>query len=110
MELVRKVADLAGGCARHEPEGLRLLPPPLLLTCVGLSEGVVGSGDRTRMLKRLALPLLPEDLVDHAASARTACRTQASWSRKRRRKASRSWLFGPCPVTTCLSSSQSGSE
>ena len=110
LELVREVADLAEGCARHEPEGLRLLAPPVLLPRVRLGERVVGSGDRARMLERLALPLLPEDLVDHAASARTACRTQASWSRKRRRKSSRSWLFGPCPVTTSSSSPQSGSE
>ena len=44
-------------------------------------------------------------VVDSASTDRT----QAEFSRAWRRRSSRSSVFGPCPVTTCMSSSQSGS-
>src|SRR5438874_264597 len=59
--------------------------------------------------ERDAFLLLAEDFEDHAASASTTARTHASCSRNFLRNSSRSCVFGPCPVTTCLSSSQSGS-
>src|SRR5205085_10212356 len=65
--------------------------------------------DRAGVLEGLPLPLLAEDLVDHAASASTTWRTHAECSRASRRRSSRSCDFGPCPVTTLRSSSQSGS-
>src|SRR5437763_1380202 len=63
--------------------------------------------DRARVLERLPFALRSEDLVDHAAS-RTD-RTQAEFSRALRRRSRRSSVLGPCPVTTLISSSQSGS-
>ncbi len=44
-----------------------------------------------------------------AAGPSPASRTQAVCSQLRRRKSRRSWLLGPCPVTTDFSSAQSGS-
>src|SRR5262249_46242852 len=61
------------------------------------------------VLERLALPFLPEHFPDHAASASTALRTHSVSSRLSLRKPSRSAVFGPWPVTTVRSSSQSGS-
>src|SRR6266508_507934 len=77
---------------------------------IRLGEREVRRVKRAAVLERLPLPFLAKDLPDHAASARTALRTQAVSSRDQRRKPSRSSVFGPWPVTTCLSSSQSGSE
>src|SRR5947207_7092551 len=108
VELVDPVLDVADRVARDQPERDRLAAAAVLLARPGLREVRVGRGDRARVLEWLATPLLAEDLVDHAAS--TASRTHRSCSRNRRRKASRSSVFGPWPVTTCLSSSQSGSE
>ncbi len=64
LELVRELVDLAHGVARDEPERDRLLPPPVLLARVDLGEALVGRVDRARVLERLALPLLSEDLED----------------------------------------------
>src|SRR5947208_1937971 len=108
VELVRPVADVADRRARDEPERDRLAAAAVLLARPRLREVGVGSDDRAGVLKRLALPLAPEDFpLVHAA--KTTSRTHCSCSRKRRRNSSRSCVFGPCPVTTCLSSSQSGS-
>src|SRR5437763_4823898 len=109
LQLVREVVDLVHGLARDDPEGRRLAAPTVLLACVRLGELLVRSLDRAGMRERLAFTFLTEDLVDHAASARTVRRTQAFSSRVARRSSRRSAVFGPCPVTTCLSSSQSGS-
>src|SRR5579884_365431 len=109
VELVRPVGDLVHGVARHEPERGRLAPAAVLLARPRLRELRVGRDDRPGVLERLALPVLPEDLVHHQAASRTS-RTQRSCSRKRLRNSSRSAVRGPCPVTTCRSSSQSGSE
>src|SRR5215472_16834808 len=76
-ELVREVVDLANRVARDDPERRRLAAPPVLLVRVRLREGRVRSGDGAGVLEGLALALLAKDLVDHAASARIACRTQA---------------------------------
>src|SRR5579859_6346265 len=108
-ELVGEVLDLVDRVARDDPERHRLAATTVLLVRVGVSEGRVGRGHRAGMLERLPLPFLPEDLPDHAASARIARRTQAVSSRDIRRNSSRSAVRGPCPVTTDRSSSQSGS-
>ncbi len=112
LELVRELLDLAHGVSRDEPQGDRLLSPPVLLARVDLGETLVGRRHRSGVLERLALPLLPEDLehhLAHAASASTTRSTQATSSRESLRKASRSSEAGPCPVTTARSFSQSGS-
>src|SRR3954454_6695899 len=106
VELVGEVVHLVHRLARNEPQRLRLAAPPELLARPRLRERGVGRVDRARVLERLPLFLLTEDLEDHAA---TASRTQRSCSRKRRRSSSRSAERGPCPVTTAFSSSQSGS-
>src|SRR5579872_1723831 len=108
VELVGPVVDDVHGVARDEPERRRLPAPAVLLARPRLRELRIRRVDRARMLERLPLPLAPEDLEDHAASKTS--RTQRSCSRKRRRNASRSSVRGPWPVTTCFSSSQSGSE
>src|SRR5581483_11825919 len=112
VELVRPLVDLVNRLARHEPQGRRLAAPAVLLARPRLRERRVRRRDRARVLERLAAPRLPEHLEDglvgHAAAS-TESRTQRSCSMKRRRSSSRSSVFGPCPVTTCLSSSQSGS-
>src|SRR5580765_1505089 len=108
LELVGPLVDGVDRVARHEPERDRLAAPAVLLARPRLGELRIGSVDRAGMLERLALPLLPEDLPDHSATRRMS-RTQRSCSRKRRRNASRSSVRGPCPVTTCFNSSQSGS-
>src|SRR5207245_376656 len=95
VELVGPVLDVTDRVARREPERYRLAPPAVLLARPGLREVGIGRLDGAGVLERLATPLLPEHLVDHAAS--TASRTHCSCSRKRRRKASRSSVFGPCP-------------
>src|SRR6185437_8521434 len=111
VELVGPVGDLVDRRARYEPEALALAAAAELLARPGIGEGRIGRLDRPRVRERLSLPLLAEDLVDHAASRwfRTVSRTHFSWSRKRRRNASRSCERGPWPVTTAFSSSQSGS-
>src|SRR2546426_10307577 len=108
-QLVDEVLEDADRLARHGPEGDGLAAAPELLVRVRVGEGLVRRVDRAGVLKRIALALLPEDLVDHAASARIAVRTQAVSSRVARRSSSRSAVFGPWPVTTERSSSQSGS-
>src|SRR3954452_13135986 len=109
LQLVGEVVDLVHGLTGDDPEGRRLAAATVLLARVRLRERLVRRLDRAGMSERLPLPLLPEDLVDHAASASTARRTQAVSSRVARRSSSRSAVFGPWPVTTCLSSPQSGS-
>src|SRR5207247_10655496 len=103
------VRDRMGRVARRDPQRRRLAAPPVLLARVRVRELLVRSRYRAGMLERLALPFLTEDLPDHAASASTTDRTQAEFSRATRRRARRSAVFGPWPVTTCMSSSQSGS-
>src|SRR3954453_4825704 len=111
VELVGPVLDVADRVARDEPERDRLTAPAGLLARPPLREVRIGGHDRPRELERLAAALLAKDLPDGvlAHAARTASRTHCSWSRKRRRNASRSSVFGPWPVTTCFSSSQSAS-
>src|SRR3954454_15500904 len=110
VEFVGPVLDVADRVARDEPERDRLATPAILLARPCLREVGIRRDDRAGVLEGAAALLLAEDLphvvLAHAAKA---SRTHRSWSRKRRRKASRSSVFGPWPVTTCLSSSQSGS-
>src|SRR5262249_3077981 len=115
VELVGPVLDVADRVARDEPARDRLAAAARLLASPGPGEVRVGSDDRTGVLERGTALLLAEDFPNWmprrvAHAARTMSRTHCSWSRKRRRNASRSSVFGPWPVTTCLSSSQSGSE
>src|SRR5439155_6656861 len=107
IELVGPFLDVADRVARDEPERDRLAAPAVLLARPRLREVGVRGLDGAGVLERLAFPLPAKNLVDHAAS--TTSRTHCSRSRKPRRKASRSSVFGPWPVTTCLSSAQSGS-
>src|SRR5512132_1001285 len=109
LQLVDELVDLVHGLAWDDPERDRLAPPPELLPRVPLGELLVRRLDRAGVRERLALPFLPEDFVDHAASGSTTRRTHSVSSRVVRRSPSRSSVFGPWPVTTCLSSSQSGS-
>src|SRR5690242_19932078 len=110
VELVGPVLDVVDRVARDEPERDGLAAAAVLLARPGLGEVRVRSDDRAGVLERCAALLLAEDLPDRMAhAARTASRTHCSCSRKRRRNASRSSGFGPWPVTTCLSSAQSGS-
>src|SRR6266545_4457272 len=109
VQLVREVVHLVDGVARDDPQRLRLLPSPVLLARERLRERRVRRLHGAGVREGRAALLLTEDLEDHAASARTTLRTHASCSSMRRRKSSRSCVFGPCPVTTCFSSSQSGS-
>src|SRR5262245_61674764 len=109
LELVDELVDLVHRVARHEPERDRLAAPAELLACVPLGVLVVRRLHRARVRERLPLPLLAENLVDHAACASTVRRTHSVSSHVVRRRSSRSSVRGPCPVTTCLSSSQSGS-
>src|SRR5262245_45746742 len=107
VELVGPVLHRVDRVARDEPQRNRLPAPPVLLARPRLGEVRVRRVDRARVLERLTRPLSPKDLPDHAAS--TTSRTHFSCSRNRRRNARRSSVFGPLPVTTCFSSSQSGS-
>ena len=77
VELVGPVLDRVDLVARDEPQRLRLAAPAVLLARPRFRKRRVGRVDRARVLERLALALLPEDLVDHAA-ARTASRTHRS--------------------------------
>src|SRR3954451_22769542 len=106
-ELVGPVFDVADRVARDEPQRDRLGSAAVLLACPHLGEVRIGRDDRAGVLERLAAPFLAADLVDHGAI--TPSHTPFSCSRKRRPKARPSSVFGPCPVTTCLSSAQSGS-
>src|SRR5581483_4707397 len=108
-ELVDEVLGLRDRLARYDPQRRRLAAAAVLLVRVRAREGEIRRGDRPRVLERMALPVLPEDLEDHAASASSARRTHAVSSRETRRKPSRSSVRGPWPVTTARSSSQSGS-
>src|SRR6185437_1846795 len=65
IELVRPVVDHVHGIARHEPERDRLAAPAVLLARPCLREVDVRRDDGARVLERLALPILPEHLVDH---------------------------------------------
>src|SRR5438876_3690341 len=109
VELVGPVLDVADRFARDEPERDRLAAPAVLLARPRLGEVRVGRGDRAGVLERCAALLLAEDLPNRLAHTAKASRTHCSRSRKPRRKARRSSVFGPWPVTTCLSSAQSGS-
>src|SRR5215213_152567 len=109
LELVCEVVDLVHGAARNDPKRLRLLPAAVELASVLLGKRLVRRLQRAGMRERLPLPLLAENFVNHAASASTIFRTHSVSSRFRRRSSRRSCVFGPWPVTTCLSSSQSGS-
>ena len=109
LELVRELGHRRDRVARDDPERDRLAAAAVLLARVHVREGRVGREHRARVLEGLALPLLSEDLVDHAARASMTSRIHAVSARVVRRKPSRSSVFGPWPVTTCLSSSQSGS-
>src|SRR4029453_875188 len=104
------LAHLLDGLARNDPERERLAAPPVELPRVCLGEHEVGRFERATVLEGLAFALLPEDFVDHAASTNTVRRTHAVSSREALRKPSRRSVSGPWPVTTHLSSSQSGSE
>src|SRR5438309_2514717 len=104
VELVGPVLDVADRVARDQPERNRLAAPAVLLASPGLGEVRVGRDDRAGVLEGCAALLLAEDLPNRLAHAARASRTHCSCSRKPRRKASRSSVFGPCPVTTCLSS------
>src|SRR3954452_4046464 len=64
VELVRPVGDRVHRFARHEPEGLALAAPAVLLACPRLGEDGVGRLDRSGVSERLALLLLAEDLED----------------------------------------------
>src|SRR5262249_35535194 len=102
VELVGPVLDVADGVARDEPERDRLAAPAVLLARPRLGEVCVGSDHRAGVLERGTALLLAEDLPNRmtcgmAHAARTASRTHCSWSRKRRRRASRSSVFGPWP-------------
>src|SRR5579864_675153 len=108
VEFVRPFVDDVHRVARDEPERDRLAAAAVLLARPRLRELRVGRLHRAAVLERLPLAILPEDLPDHQA-ARTTSRTHCSCSRKRARNASRSAVRGTCPVTTCFSSSQSGS-
>src|SRR6478752_2184781 len=108
-QLVGEVLDLPDRLARDDPERHGLASPAVLLVCVRVREGRIGCRDGAGVLERLPFALLAENLVDHAASARIAFRTQAVSSREMRRNSSRSAVRGPWPVTTERSSSQSGS-
>src|SRR6185503_21112438 len=103
-----RVSHLFDCVARDDPERERLSAPAVELARVRFGEREVGSLERAAVLKGLAFSLLAKDFPDHAASARTARRTHAVSSREDRRNPSRRSVSGPCPVTTHLSSSQSG--
>src|SRR3954447_23902734 len=109
LELVVEVRHLVHGVSRDDPQRNGLLPTPVLLVREHLGKRCVRRRYRAGVRERRAFLLLAEDLEDHAASASTTCRTHASCSSMRRRRSSRFWVFGPCPVTTCFSSAQSGS-
>src|SRR3954451_8489700 len=111
VQLVDEVLALQDRSARHDPEADGFAAPPVLLVRIRPRERLVRRDHRAGVLERHAFPLLPEDLPDHgyAASASTTRRTHAVSSRETRRNSSRSAVFGPCPVTTDRSSSQSGS-
>src|SRR5580765_1970504 len=109
LELVVEVGHFVDRFARDDPQRDRLLAPAVLLVRENLCERCVRRRHRAGVRERGALLLLAKDLEDHAASARTTERTHASCSSMRRRSSRRSCVFGPWPVTTCLSSSQSGS-
>src|SRR5437763_6887478 len=109
MQLVVEVVHFVDRLARNDPQRCRLLPPSVLLVRIRVRERDVRCLDGARVRERDAFLLLAEDFEDHAASASTTARTHASCSRNFLRNSSRSCVFGPCPVTTCLSSSQSGS-
>src|SRR6478609_8219046 len=99
-ELVGPVLDVADRVARDEPERDRLAAPAVLLAGPRFCEVRVGSDYRARVLEGGSALLLAEDLPDRMLvhAARTASRTHCSWSRKRRRRASRSAVFGPAQL------------
>src|SRR2546423_15031633 len=109
LQLVDELLDLAHGLAWDDPQRRRFATPAELLPRVPVRECRVRRVDRPGVLERLALAFLAEDFPDQATSASIAPRTHSVSSRVRRRSSNRSSVFGPCPVTTCLSSAQSGS-
>src|SRR6266536_1068715 len=70
VELVDELVDRMHGFTRHEPEGLRLAATSVEIGRIDLRERQVRGLDGARVLKRLALPLLAKDLVDHLRSFR----------------------------------------
>src|SRR5919205_1332108 len=68
VQLVDELLDLDDRLARHDPQRRRLTAPPVLLARIHLGELPVRRVHRAGVLKRLALALLPEDLVDHYAA------------------------------------------
>src|ERR687887_1051945 len=71
VQLVDELVDLDDRLARDDPERSRLAAAAVLLARVHVGELAVGCLHGPRVLQRLAFPLLPEDLVNHAASAST---------------------------------------
>src|SRR5206468_2181821 len=86
LELVHELRHLAHLASRDEPQRPRLVAPAVQLVRVGPGERLVRRLERSGVGEGRAVALLAEHLPDHAASARTACRTQALASRMRRRR------------------------
>ena len=64
LELVDELVDLLDLAARNHPQRDRLAATTVLLPCVHLGKRRVGRRQRAGVRKRLAFPLLPEDLED----------------------------------------------
>src|SRR5262249_43934272 len=79
VQFVDELGDPHDRAALDHPERDRLAAPAVLLPGVRLGEARVRRLDRAGVLEGLALALLPEDFVDHAA--RRTERTQAEFSR-----------------------------
>src|SRR5437764_578067 len=75
VELVDEVLDRVYGLARDDPQRDGLAAAAELLARVVVREGEIGRLDRAGVREGLASALLTEDLVNHAAWARSACRT-----------------------------------
>ena len=108
-ELVDEVLDLEDRVARDDPERSRLAAAAVLLVRVASRERLVRRDHRARVL-RTAGPCAPAGrpprsrrLREHRLAHPRGLLARA------RRNSSRSAVFGPCPVTTARSSSQSGS-
>ncbi len=78
LELVHELADFGDLRPRHDPERLRLAAPAVELAGVRLRERVVWRDERAGVLERLALALLAEHLVDHAASSSSSTASACS--------------------------------
>src|SRR5262249_29264327 len=68
VELVDELVDLDDGVARDDPQRRRLPAATVLFARVNVGKIAIGSFDRAGVRERRALPLLTEDLEDHAAS------------------------------------------